>query len=245
MTSRLDLHGHIIIPFGIGPESDVTLRLASTSPAGTDFVSDIPCVHMGLGQNQGIRFSGICGIFSDPYPFIGDGREAFQFARKFLLEKYKDLRPSQVDFLNLYFNCCTSIGEDLKHQLTRTQVTEPGHINYDWRFEAFLPMANAHLYLGLERDSKTGIFEKILVDILFWTGKRFVAVELVREEDFKKHLERTRTFLANDIEPGIIFEEEMKSDRENSLCRHLPSEILNFWLHCTGEPFNPLSFPLA
>jgi len=241
MIGHLNLEGYIIIPFGIDSEIEVTFSLANTCQTGTDIIPDIPCVLIDLEQYQCIRFSDIRGIFCDPFPFTEDGKEAFKFVREFIFRKYLGLTPNQVDFLNLYFNFCTSIGEDLRYQPTETKETVLS--NYDWPFEAALPMANAHLYLGPEKDPGTGVSDKIVADILFWTGKRFVAVELVREKDLRKHLKRIRTFLANNIEPVIIFEKELKKDRENSLCRHLPPEILNFWLHCTGEPLNPLSLP--
>ena len=243
MNGFVGFEGHILVPFGRRDKDEVTFHIRNTHQTGTELTVDMPCIEINCQEDQAIRFYDICGIFTDPLPYIEDGRDAFQFVRTFLPGQFQGLRQIQMDFLDLYFNICTAIGDDLKNKLTRTKDTESEGTNYNWFFAALLPMANAHLYLGPERNPQTGVSDKIVADILFWTGQRFVAVELVRERYLRKHLERTRTFLTNSIEPVIIFEEEMKRDRENSLCRHLPPEILNFWLHCTGEPCNPLSLP--
>lgn len=244
MNGFIGLRGHILVPFGREEKDEIAFHMRNTHQTGIEMTADMPCVEINLDDDWAIRFSDICRIFNDPFPYIEDGRDAFQFVRTFLPRQFQGLRQIQMDFLDLYFNICTAIGEDLKHKLTRTKDTEPGDINYNWPFAALLPMANAHLYVGPERNPQTGVYGKFLADILFWTGRRFVAVEMVNSNDLRTHMERMRIFLANNIEPIAIFEEEIKKDRENSLCQHLPPEILNFWLHCTGEPFNPLAFPL-
>ena len=235
-------HIHILVPFGRKVEEEVTFRLLRNDRSGTELAADLPCVHIDPDLDRIISFSNINeGIFNDSFPKMEDGREAFRFVGAFLLQHLKDLRESQVTFLNLYFNCCYSIGEPDEKQGSDKSRADSVKGDPNWPFAAPLPMANAHLYIGSERDPKTGSDEKVMADILFWTEHRFIAIELVDDDDLRSHLKRIRTFLRNNIEPVIIFAEEMKKDRENALCRHLPPEILNFWLHYPGKPRNPLS----
>lgn len=231
--TTLCLDRYILVPFGKNLDEEISFKIKSTAMTGIELLSNIPCVKIDLEKEHAIRFSDIQGIFSISFPLIEDGRKAFEFVNTFLLEKYKDLKPCQLDLLRLYFNCCVSLGEDLKGQQAIRQGTEPGNPDNDRPFQALMPLPNAHLYIDRDVETGDGSSRIILADFLFWTGKRFIAIELLNDKDPKYHIERVRKFLRNGIEPVMIFEEEIKKERENALCRHLPADILNFWLHCT------------
>ena len=67
-TLRVDIYGHLVLPFGTATKSDISrIRLARVDARGIRLESDVPVVHIRQDEKKALRLVQFAEVFGYKY----------------------------------------------------------------------------------------------------------------------------------------------------------------------------------
>lgn len=231
------IHDQLIVPFACKKWEIGNIRISSVSTTGTHFVSDTPVVHISKSEKRSVTICDLPHLLpdepmmievADDEPMSSQVEKAWAVLRQKLISLPAIDTDSERKFLDLYFSYIVKETTPPAWVMKLPEEERPYPFdNAEWRFGALLPLPQAHLYLYNSLRENT-VMRK--VDFAFWTGERFIAVEIdgsshVGSED---HIRKDRELQKAGVEVIHILNSELVQYGEKVI-RLLPSEIIGFW----------------
>lgn len=242
---RIKIHNQLIIPFGCPKWEISKIRLAGVSTKSTYLVSDTPCAYIDLSLKSALRLKHIRYAFPEELPIIKDGSEAIKFIGEYMKEKCQLDTESEKRFLDMYFYLCV----DLMYGRIVGARDSGSELEFNYIFDALLPLPQAHFYLDnpldIEFFSPSAAVPKKMfkVDFAFWTGERFVAVEIDGSSHIgsEAHIHKDRILRRAGIDVVHILNSELTKHKD-PLFMLLPRDVTHsMHKNKDDEALNPLA----
>lgn len=261
---HIQVNQHLLIPFG-RPKWDISkIRIAGVSTTATHFVSDTPCLYIDKTSEVPARIQLFPKVVPGKFPNGLEPDAALDFIREYLKHRCDLQTDSERLFLDLYFEFIRKqVARSDAQVRQRMKIMEAFDIaslpipytSPSWVFEALMPLPQAHLYLDdplraqhndISPSSVPGDMFK--VDFAFWTGKRFIAVEIDGSSHVgsESHIRKDRMLQRSGVLVIHILNKELVEHGMRVIPALLPPEISAFWE--TGKlkyPMNPLGRQLS
>lgn len=245
---NIRVRGHLLVPFG-RPKWDISkITISSVSTDSSYFTSATPCAYVDVEANAPLRLYDIENCLPDfPTDSITyDDDEERASLKTVHLVKNALLLSSEFDsdfekrFLELYFQWILERCSPNEWQRCRPrhELDKPLD-NAWWPVEALLPLPQAHLYVDDPLSNRrtlppTNMFK---VDFAFWTGKRFVAVEVDGKSHIgnEKHVTKDRMLQGAGVQVIHVLNRELEHGT-NVMGALLPDVVSHFWQSVEGKP---------
>jgi len=263
---HIQVNQHLLIPFG-RPKWDISkIRIAGVSTTATHFVSDTPCLYIDKTSEVPARIQLFPKVVPGKFPNGLEPDAALDFIREYLKHRCDLQTDSERLFLDLYFEFIRKqVARSDAQVRQRMKIMEAFDIaslpipytSPSWVFEALMPLPQAHLYLDdplraqhndISPSSVPGDMFK--VDFAFWTGKRFIAVEIDGSSHIgnESHIRKDRMLQRSGVHVVHILNKELVEYGIEVIGQLLPQEITYFWGPTKGRfLMNPLGpeYPLG
>lgn len=233
MPINIRIPGHIILPYG-SPKWDIdNIRLSGVSTDGTYFSSETKCAYIDAASERALRLGDFRTILPDAastFPKIENAEIALNYIRDSLKDNCALQTKYERSFLDLYFSHV--IDEMI---WTSYEGDRSWRCDQRWAFWALMPLPQAHIYA---RDPFTSYHDRTFhpermfkVDFAFWTGKRFVAVEIDGESHIgnKNHVTKDRMLSRAGVTVIHILNSEIRAHGERVITSLLPEPITDPW----------------
>lgn len=250
MPIHFKISNNLIVPFGKPKWSIKNIRVAAVSTDATYFESDTPCAHIDKSSREPLRLAQFNEFFPTKHPYVDKYSEALKYIHDSLIENCEVQTDHEREFLRLYFDWIFRVVKYKTHFRTRNDE-ELAQLMGAWVFWPLMPLPQAHLYARDPFESSLSSFvpdRMFKVDFAFWTGERFIAVEIdgsshIGSED---HITKDRMLARVGVHVVHILNSEIDKHKRSIVKALLPDEITNPWPDdfSTREPpcTNPLEW---
>lgn len=234
---RIEAPGLLLVPYGVETWSPESLRPVVSQAPGLAFETSIACVLIDRSRRQPVRFnnteydlSATPGGIDEEDPFV-----AIREHTKRLCDPWNRFA---LDFLGGYFGAVERLIADAGDDIVASCGLEGGIFEpRDWIYSAPRPLPRAQLHAPAASSAASPY---IAVDVAFWTGSRFIAVDGAIRQMLPKRAREARERLSA---AGIEIVTELPSSDaqwDEFLARILESGSPRFW---AGEPLPLGPFP--
>lgn len=234
---RIEAPGLLLVPYGVETWSPESLRPVVSQAPGLAFETSIACVLIDRSRRQPVRFnnteydlSATPGGIDEEDPFV-----AIREHTKRLCDPWNRFA---LDFLGGYFGAVERLIADAGDDIVASCGLEGGIFEpRDWIYSAPRPLPRAHLYAPAAVPSGS---PHVVVDIAFWTGRRFVAVDGAIGQMLPKRAREMRERLSAAGIDLVTAAPSGPADWETFLARILEADSPRFW---AGQPLPMGPFP--
>ncbi len=254
---KIKVKNHLLIPFGVTKWEVDAIKMSGISTEATYFESESPMIYIDKNLASPLTLKNVEDVFPISFPEIEDGSESYEYLKS-QMKRYTD-KDTEFEnrFLDLYFELCSSNSITfqaywlLKSKLNRqNQEVSFEETDPNIAFDALLPIPQAQLYVEdlFEESYNFNPENMVVVDFLFWTGQKLVAVEIdsMRRDGEENQLSKDRMLKRAGIDVIHILGREIIEYGVKAVGKLLPQEITNYWQYVDIEhyaPTNPLSSP--
>jgi Protein of unknown function (DUF559) len=232
---------HLIVPFGCPKWGIEKIRVVGVSTKATYFESDVPLAQIDRTAKKPLRLTDVRSVFPWDLPNdIEDNDLALDFVRDVLKKRCEAGTDFECRFLDFYFAECKRRVESM----IRVSASPPDR-SLVW--SALLPLPQAHLYV---EDPFSETFSYVpedmrKVDFAFWTGQRFIAVEIDGSSHLgsEEHIRKDRALQRAGVLVIHILNKELLEHGQRVVEKLIPREVTMPEVAGKNE-WNPLACPL-
>ncbi|MDE2149414.1 MAG: DUF559 domain-containing protein [Gammaproteobacteria bacterium] len=241
---NIRVRGHLLVPFG-RPKWDISkIAISCVSTDSSYFTSDTPCAYIDVAANEPLRLyraDECLPDFSHSAIEFGEAEKQIFMVKNLLAASCEFGSDFEKRFLELYFKwvveSCTPA--EWQRRVPREHLEKPVNDPW-WGIEALLPLPQAHLYVHdpLSKAWHPVPTTMFKVDFAFWTGHRFVAVEVDGKTHIgdEKHITKDRMLQRAGVQVIHILNKELLEHGTKVMSALLPQQISQFWQSVSGKP---------
>lgn len=265
MPRQFKIPGHLIIPFACPKWEIEDIKIVGVSTKATYFETETHCVYVNRDAESPLMLSNVTKAWSlDNFgPFYVERSDGWQDSLSNIEEitiRFGNLATdSEREFVHLYFQYLREQAnkriEMIESRIEAGRVDNPKAQRRRAKSRVFacgIPLPQAHLYVHDPLRDSPFLFRPEnmrKVDFAFWTGQRFVAVEVdggshVGSQD---HVEKDRMLQRAGVHVIHILNRELDEFGQDVTRKLLPSDVL---LGCQSQnlpegvsPTDPLTLP--
>ena len=233
---QVEITDQLLVPFG-GPKWSIErISVVGVSTEATYIQSDTPLAYINKAAKTPLRLDQFKKIVPGDFPEVEDSEEALAFILEHLKSKCEVATAHERKFLDLYFKYISEkVAPPPYLKSTKKKRSEYGnpYNNAAWVFQALFPLPQAHLYQAnpLEDTFAFAPNRMMKVDFAFWTGLRFIVVEIDGDSHIgsQSHVQRDRLLQRAGVLVIHILNSELDKYGLKAIEKLLPSEITKFW----------------
>ena len=233
---QVEITDQLLVPFG-GPKWSIErIGVVGVSTAATYIQSDTPLAYINKAAKSPLRLDQFKKVVPGNFPEIEDCDDALRYVLEHLKSKCEVATPHERKFLDLYFTFIHQRVQPPPYLKSSNKKRDEYGNPYNtpaWVFQALFPLPQAHLY---QADPLEGTFSfapnrMMKVDFAFWTGKKFVAVEIDGESHVGSaaHVQKDRRLQRAGVEVIHILNSELDKYGVKVIERLMPVEVTKFW----------------
>jgi hypothetical protein len=171
---RVDIAGHLILPFGTATKADINrIHLVRVAAGGVRLESDVPVVHIVKSQKKPLRLADFADVFGEKrhLDFSEDERAGLEFMCAEIKRHNPDMTRHEDRFLDLYFEQIA--GRHFSDFYADEK--KPGSV-----YSALMPIPEMQIYVADPLDDDGGYEpnNNFRVDYGFWDGEQLRALEI-------------------------------------------------------------------
>lgn len=244
MPVNFKINNHVIMPFGCERWNIDAIKVVGVSENATFFSCSTKCAYIDKAKSEPLRLSNFKAFFpqDEAMPITEDPDEALGFILKTLKEQCMLSTMHERRFLDLYFEYIHTTGiayadsnSDFFSWWEQSSIYEIEHhglrhIDDLMLFLHLMPFPQAHIYVDDPFSTQLTFSPNrmLRVDFAFWTGKKFVAIEIDGTSHIgsREHVERDRLLLRSGVHVIHILNEELDRYGTKAIERLLLPEIV-------------------
>ena len=244
MSVNFEIKGHIIVPFGCAKWDINQIQISGVSSDATYFTSKTNCVYIDKSKTNPLRLNRFCSYFPDEeasFPEIENPVEALRFIENTIKEKCMVATYYEKRFIEIYFEYMRNhsqnyVSDNVDYfgwweRSNHLYMEKLGlqRVEELMLFLHLMPFPQAHIYANDPFIESTSFSPNRMmrVDFAFWTGEKFVVVEVDGESHVGslEHIERDRLLLRSGVHVIHILNEEIDKYGSELVGKLLPSEV--------------------